>query len=70
MKRVLLLCLIAVAVFAPNSLYLTRESMEGGVAMGLPAPSTLNCIPPTETVLLPSNQHEVHAVVVDKRNRR
>jgi hypothetical protein len=45
MKRVLLLlCLIAVAVFAPNSLYLTRESMEGGVAMGLPAPSTLNCI--------------------------
>ena len=71
MKSVLLsVCLIAAAVSAPTTLDVTRVSnLEGDVAMGTAIPSTLNCIPSTEIVVLPSDQHEVHAVVVDMPQR-
>ena len=71
MKHVLLsFCLIAAAVSAPTTLYLTRVSnLEGDVAMGTAIPSTLDCIPSTEVVVVPPDQHEVHAVVVDMPQR-
>jgi hypothetical protein len=64
MKHMLLsFCLTATAVSAPTTL--TRVSnLDGDAAMGTAIHSTLNCIPPTE-VVFPSDQHEVHAVVVD-----
>ena len=70
MKSVLLsFCLIAAAVSAPTTLHFTRVSnLEGNVAMGTASPSTLNCVPSTEIVGLPSD-HEVHAVVVDMPQR-
>ena len=66
MKSVLLLvCLMAPAISAPTTLDVTRvPNFEGDVAMGTAIPSTLNCVPSTEIVVLPSD-HEVHAVVVD-----
>jgi hypothetical protein len=69
MKSVLLsVCLIAAAVSA--SLDVPRmSSLEGDVAIGTAIPSTLNCIPSTEIVALPSDRHEVHAVVVDMPQR-
>ena len=71
MKHVLLsFCLIAAAVSAPTTLYLTRVSnFEGGVAMGTAIPSSLKCILSTEIVVLQADQHEVHAVVVDMPQR-
>jgi len=67
MKSVLLsFCLIAAAISALTTRHLTRVSnLEGNVAMGTAIPSTLNCTPSTEIVVLASDQHEVHAVVVD-----
>ena len=71
MKSVLLsVCLMASAISAPTTLDVTRVSnFEGDVAMGTAIPSTLNCVPSTEIVALPSDQHEVHAVVVDMPQR-
>src|SRR6476620_12268189 len=67
MKSVLLsFCLIAAAISALTTRHLTRVSnLEGNIAMGTAIPSTLNCSPSTEIVVLASDQHEVHAVVVD-----
>ena len=67
MKSVLLsFCLIAAAISALTTRHLTRVSnLEGNLAMGTAIPSTLNCTPSTEIVVLASDQHEVHAVVVD-----
>ena len=61
MKSVLLsFCLIAAAISALTTRHLTRVSnLEGNVAMGT------DCSPSTEIVVLASDQHEVHAVVVD-----
>ena len=69
MKQVLLcLCLTTAAVSAPTTL--TRLSnLDGAVATRTVIPSTLNCVQPSETVVLPSDQHEVHAVVVDMPQR-
>jgi hypothetical protein len=60
MKSVLSLCLIASAVFAPTTPYLNPVD----VAM-----RTANCIPSTEIVVATTDQHEVHAVVVDMPQR-
>src|SRR6476619_779547 len=61
MKSVLLsFCPIAAAISALTTRHLTRVSnLEGNVAMGT------DCTPSTEIVVLASDQHEVHAVVVD-----
>jgi hypothetical protein len=69
MKHVLLwLCLTAAAFSAPTTLDLSRvANLEGDVAKAIP--SLLNCIPSTELVVPPSDQHEVHAVVVDMPQR-
>jgi len=69
MRHVLLsLCLTAAAFSAPTTLDLSRVSnLEGDVATAIP--SSLNCIPSTELVVTPSDQHEVHAVVVDMPQR-
>jgi hypothetical protein len=66
MKHVLLsFCLTAVAVSAPTTF--TRVSyLDGDVAMGMAIPLT-HCIPPT--VVVPSDQHSVRAVVVDMPER-
>jgi hypothetical protein len=66
MKHVLLsFCLTTAALSPPTPVHFTRAlSLDGDVAMGTAIHSTLNCIPPTE-VVFPSDQHEVHAVVVD-----
>jgi hypothetical protein len=71
MKSVLLLvCLMAPAISAPTTLDVTRVSnFEGDIAMGMAIPSTLNCVPSTEIVALPSDRYEVHAVVVDMPQR-
>ena len=61
MKRVLVLfCLTLAAVFAPTTPNLNPVD----VAM-----STANCIPSTEIVVATTDQHEVHAVVVDMPQR-
>ena len=61
MKRALLsLSLALVAVFAPTTPYRVDD-----VAMRTAIASTLNCIPSTEIGVAPTNQREVHAVVVD-----
>ena len=62
---VLSFCLIAAAVCAPTPQYPGLVSRD--IATGV-NPSTLNCIPATQMVL-PSDQHEVHAVVVDMPQR-
>ena len=69
MKQVMLcLCLTTAAVSAPTTL--TRLSnLDGAVATRTVIPSTLNCVQPSETVVLPSDQREVHAVVVDMPQR-
>ena len=69
MRNVLLsLCLTAAAFSAPTPLDLSRVSnLERDVATAIP--SSLNCIPSTELVVPPSDQHEVHAVVVDMPQR-
>jgi hypothetical protein len=69
MKSVLFsLCLIAATVSAPTTL--TRGAqLEGNVAIETAILSTLNCIPSTDTLVLRSHQHEVHAVVVDMPQR-
>jgi hypothetical protein len=71
MTSVLLyVCLIAAPVSAPTTPYLTLVSnLEGDVAMGMAIPSTLDCLPSPEIAVLPSDQHEVHAVVVDMPQR-
>jgi hypothetical protein len=71
MKHVLLsFCLTAAAVFAPATVHFTRGlNLEGDVAMPTAISSTLNCVPSTEIVALPSDQHEDHAVVVDMPQR-
>jgi hypothetical protein len=69
MKHVLLaLCLTTAALYPPTTAHFTR-SLEGAIPMGRAIPSTLNCIPSTEIPVLPSDQHEVHAVVVDMPQR-
>ena len=71
MKHVLLaLCLTTAALYPPTTAHFTRAlSLEGDIPMGRAIPSTLNCIPSTEILVLPSDQHEVHAVVVDMPQR-
>ena len=71
MKSVLLsVCLVAAAVSAPTTLYPTRVSnLEDDVAMGTAIPSSLNCIPSTQTAVLQADQHEVHAVTVEMPKR-
>ena len=71
MRNVLLsLCLTAAAFSAPTTLDLSRVSnLESDVVLGTAISSTLNCIPSTELVVTPSDQHEVHAVVVDMPQR-
>ena len=62
MKHVLVLfCLTLAAVFAPTTPYLSPVD---DVAM-----RTANCIPSTEIVVTTTDQHEVHAVVVDMPQR-
>ena len=61
MKHVLVsFSLALVAVFAPNTPYRVDD-----VAMRTAIPSTLNCMPSSET----NHQYEVHAVVVDMPQR-
>jgi hypothetical protein len=71
MKHLLLsFCLTAAALSLPTPVHFTRSlSLEGDVAMGTAIPSTLNCVPSSEIVPLPSDRHEVHAVVVDMPQR-
>jgi hypothetical protein len=61
MKHVLLsFCLATAALSPPNTVHFTRAlNIEGDIPMGTAIPSTLNCIPSTETVVLPSDQYEV-----------
>jgi hypothetical protein len=69
MKSVLYFCLIAAVVFAPTTLYPTRV-LNLGVdgAMRTAIPLSLNRRSP-ELVVRPTDQHEVHAVVVDMPQR-
>ena len=60
--------LIAAAVCAPTPQYPGRVSRDIARVSGTVNPSTLNCIPATQMVL-PSDQHEVPAVVVDMPQR-
>ena len=61
MKRVLVLfCLTLAAVFAPTTPYLNPVD----VAM-----RTANCTTSTEILVTTTDQHEVHAVVVDMPQR-
>ena len=71
MKHVLLsFCLTTDALSTPTPVHITRAlSLDGGVAMGTAIPSTINCSLSTEIVVFPSDQHEVHAVVVDMPQR-
>ena len=71
MKHVLLsFCLTAAALSPPTSLHFTRAlSLDGDVVTRTAIPSTLNCVPSREIVALPSNQQEVHAVIVDMPER-
>jgi hypothetical protein len=65
MKRALLSFSLALAaVFAPNTPYRVAD-----VAMRTAIPSTSNCIPSTGIMVVPPEQHEVHAVVVDMPQR-
>ena len=67
MKSLVLSCsLIAAAVCAPTTQYPGLVSRD--FATGTVNPATLNCNPATQMVL-PSDQHEVHAVVVDMPQR-
>jgi hypothetical protein len=70
MKHVLLsFCLTTAALSPPTPVDFTRAlSLEGDVAMGTAIPST-NCTPSSEIAVLRSDQHEVHAVVVDMPDR-
>jgi len=71
MKSVLFsFCLIAAAVSAPTTPYPIREAnLERDGALEAAIPSSLNCIPSTQLAVLPPNQDEVHAVVVDMPQR-
>jgi hypothetical protein len=71
MKHALLsFCLTAVAVSALTTVHFTRaSSLEGNIPMGTAIPSTLNCIRSIEIVVVPSDEHEIHAVVVDMPQR-
>jgi hypothetical protein len=61
MKRVLVsFCLILAAVFAPTTPYLNPVEV---------ALRTANGFPSTEIVVATTDQHEVHAVVVDMPQR-
>ena len=66
MKHLLLsFCLTTAALSPPTPVHFTRAlSLDGDVAMRTAIPST-NCTPSSEIVALPSEEHEVHAVVVD-----
>jgi hypothetical protein len=71
MKHVLLsFCLISAALSLSTLVHFTRAlSLDGDVATRTVIPSTLNCVPSTKIVALPSDRHEVHAVVVDMPQR-
>ena len=71
MKSVLFsFCLIAAAVSAPTTPYPIREAnLERDGALEAAIPSSLNCIQSTQLAVLPANQREVHAVVVDMPQR-
>jgi len=71
MKRVLFFfCLIAVAVSVPTTPYSIRvANLERDRALGAAIPSSPNCIPSTQLAVLPANEREVHAVVVDMPQR-
>jgi hypothetical protein len=71
MKHVLLsFCLTTAALSLPTPLQFTRAlSLDGEVATRTAIPSTLNSVPSTEIVVLPTNQREVHVVVVDMPQR-
>jgi hypothetical protein len=70
MKHVLLsFCLTTAALCPLTPVHFTRAlSLEGDISMGT-AISASNSAPSTERVVLPSDQHEVHAVVVDMPQR-
>ena len=69
MKSLLLsFCLIAAAVAALTAP--TRgANVEADDAVGAAIPSSVNCIPSTQTAVAQADQHEVHAVVVDMPQR-
>jgi hypothetical protein len=68
MKHMLLsFCLAAAAVSAP--IEHTGSKLERDAATGTAIPSTFNCIPSTEIMVVPPEPHEVHAVVVDMPQR-
>jgi hypothetical protein len=71
MKSLLLsFCLIAAAVSALTTPNPTRvTNVEADYTMGAAIPSSVNCIPTTQLAVLPANQREVHAVVVDMPQR-
>jgi hypothetical protein len=69
MKHVLLsFCLATVDVSAPTTPTLL-SNVDGAVATRTAIHSTLHCVQLAEIVVLPSDQREVHAVVVDVPQR-
>ena len=71
MKSVLLsFCLIAAAAAALTAPNPTRvANVEADDVVGAAIPSSVNCIPSTQTAVAQADQHEVHAVVVDMPQR-
>ena len=68
MTRALLsFCLALAAVSAPIAQ--TGSKLERDVAIGTAIPSTFICSPSTEIMVVPPEQQEVHAVVVDMPQR-
>ena len=60
-------CLALAAVSAPIAQ--TGSKLERDVAFGTAIPSTFICSPSTEILVVPPQQQEVHAVVVDMPQR-
>jgi hypothetical protein len=71
MKSLLLsFCLITAAVAALTTQNPTRvANVEADDTMGAAIPSSVNCIPSTQTAVAQADQHEVHAVAVDMPQR-
>jgi hypothetical protein len=68
MKHMLLsFCLAVAAVSAPIAN--TGSKLERDVVTGTAIPPMFNCIPSIEMMVVPPEQHEVHAVVVDMPQR-
>jgi hypothetical protein len=66
-RALLLFCLALAAVSAPIAQ--TGSKLARDVAIGTAIPSTFICIPSTEIMVVPPEQQEVHAVVVDMPQR-